>query len=74
MNHRKGLVSCGFGLLVLAALALPPNLRAQGNLIYTNDDITGDNTVSGFSVASDGTLAQLKGSPFATGGTSSSTV
>src|SRR5690242_15214079 len=43
--------------------------RAQGNFVYTNDDITGPNTVSGFSVASNGTLTPVPGSPFATGGT-----
>jgi 6-phosphogluconolactonase (cycloisomerase 2 family) len=54
---------------MLAALALPGSLRAQGNFVYTNDDMAGPNTVSGFSVAQNGTLTLLSGSPFSTGGT-----
>jgi hypothetical protein len=54
---------------MLAALALPGSLRAQGNFVYTNDDILGPNTVSGFSVAPNGALTLLSGSPFSTGGT-----
>jgi 6-phosphogluconolactonase len=53
-----------FGFAVATTTA-----RAQGNFVYTNDDITGPNTVSGFSVASNGTLTPVPGSPFATGGT-----
>jgi 6-phosphogluconolactonase (cycloisomerase 2 family) len=55
--------------LVLAALALPGSLRAQGNFVYTNDNINGSNTVSGFSVATNGVLTLLSHSPFSTGGT-----
>jgi 6-phosphogluconolactonase (cycloisomerase 2 family) len=54
---------------MFAALALPGSLKAQRNFVYTNDDIEGDNTVSGFSVAPDGTLTLLEASPFATEGT-----
>jgi 6-phosphogluconolactonase (cycloisomerase 2 family) len=53
---------------MLAALALPGSLRAQGNFVYTNDDINGANTVSGFSVAANGALTLLAGSPFSTDG------
>jgi 6-phosphogluconolactonase (cycloisomerase 2 family) len=55
--------------LMVAALVLPGSLRAQGNFVYTNDDIAGANTVSGFSVAPSGALTLLSGSPFSTGGT-----
>lgn len=58
----------GFTLLTLAAGLLPGGLWAQGNFIYTNDDQS-PNTVSAFSVASDGALTAVAGSPFATGGT-----
>jgi len=43
-------------------------LFAQNAYVYTNDDIVGTNTVSGFSVAPSGTLTLLPGSPFITGG------
>ena len=62
----KGLAFCILASLILVALVLPLSLRAQGNFVYTNDDKFGPNTVSGFSVASNGTLNP--GSPFATGG------
>ena len=69
MIRRKGLILWGLRFLMLAALALPASLKAQRNFVYTNDDINGDNTVSGFSVAPDGTLTLLERSPFATEGT-----
>ena len=45
------------------------NLYAQTNFVYTNDDVSGQNTVSGFAVAGDGVLKLVPGSPFLTGGT-----
>src|SRR6266487_6690435 len=69
MKRSKGLALWALPPLVLAALALPGSLRAQGNFVYTNNDVNGPNTVSGFSVASNGTLTLIPGSPFATGGT-----
>lgn len=69
MNHSRRLVLCGLTFLMFAALALPGSLRAQGNFVYTNDDIAGPNTVSGFSVAANGALTLVPGSPFLTGGT-----
>jgi hypothetical protein len=43
---------------------------AQFSFVYTNDDQRPEfsNTVSGFSVAPDGTLTPVPGSPFLTGG------
>ena len=62
-----GRVAFSLPALVLAIL-LPGSLWAQGNFVYTNNDqIT--NTVSAFSVGADGTLTQVAGSPFPTGGT-----
>jgi len=69
MSYLKGLTYWVLAFLMLAALALPGNLKAQGNFVYTNDDIAGANTVSGFSVASNGKLTLVPGSPFLTGGT-----
>ena len=58
-------------LIVAALLAcLPASLDAQANFVYTNDDpFFATNTVSAFSVAADGVLAPVSGSPFPTLGT-----
>ena len=56
-----------FFLLVLLAF-LAAEARAQNNFVYTNNDKTGPNTVSGFAVGDDGVLRQVPGSPFPTGG------
>ena len=53
-----------------ALLLLLAGLASAQNFVYTNDENCGrPNTVSGFSVASDGTLTRVPGSPFPTGGT-----
>ncbi len=54
----------------MAAIVLIGSVRAQGNFVYTNDNQL-VNTVSGFSVAANGTLTPVAGSPFATGGAGS---
>lgn len=59
-----------FSLLVLVAIVLTSSLWAQGNFVYTNDD-QAPNTVSAFSVASNGALTPVAGSPFLTGGAGS---
>jgi 6-phosphogluconolactonase (cycloisomerase 2 family) len=58
------------GLLLspLVFLALTATLFAQANFVYTNNNLFDGNTVTAFSVANDGTLTQIPGSPFATGG------
>ncbi|MDD5543984.1 MAG: beta-propeller fold lactonase family protein [Acidobacteriia bacterium] len=57
-------------LLTLAGMVfLTTILSAQTNFIYVNNDIAGPNSVSAFSVQSNGSLLPLPGSPFATGGT-----
>lgn len=66
MNHA-GRFACILPALALAIL-LPGSLWAQGNFVFTNNDQIA-NTVSAFSVGADGTLTQVAGSPFATGGT-----
>lgn len=52
------------GQLVFTAVGL-------GNFVYTNDNTSGANTVSAFSVDANGVLTQIAGSPFATSGTGS---
>src|SRR5947207_15856279 len=54
--------------LVTLALLFAGLGSAQDNFVYTNNDIGGPNSVSGFSVASDGSLTLIPGSPFLTGG------
>ena len=54
--------------LVTLALLFAGLGSAQDNFVYTNDDIGGPNSVSGFSVASDGSFTLIPGSPFLTGG------
>jgi 6-phosphogluconolactonase len=56
-------------LLVLCAICL----MAQGTFVYTNNEIAGPNSVSGLSVAADGSLTSIPGSPFTTGGTGTGT-
>jgi len=51
--------------LVLLAL-LPTGLAAQ-RYVYTNNDLVGQNYVSGYAVAANGTVSPVSGSPFSTG-------
>ncbi len=69
MKRSEGLAFWILASLMLGVLVLPGGLSAQGNFVYTNDDNPSGNTVSGFSVASNGTLTPVPGSPFATRGT-----
>ncbi len=71
MNRPKGVLWPALTFLLLTAFVSPAGLNAQGNFVYTNDDVLGPNTVSAFSVAANGTLTLLSGSPFATGGSGS---
>jgi 6-phosphogluconolactonase (cycloisomerase 2 family) len=54
---------------ILLMLVLAGALQAQPNFLYVNNNQPGLNTVTGFSVAANGTLSPLPGSPFPTGGT-----
>ncbi len=58
------LINCLMGLWALGSVPL----FAQTSFVYTNDNVGGANTVSGFSVAPSGSLTLLPGSPFSTGG------
>jgi WD40 repeat protein len=76
---RQGL-RLAFALLALFPVTLAAQSAAQG-YVYTNDNQGGTtsnvvstvNTVTAFAVASDGTLSQIFGSPFSTGGLGSTT-
>lgn len=68
MNHA-GRFARSLPALVLAML-LSGSVWAQGNFVYTNNDQP-TNTVSAFSAGADGSLTQVAGSPFATGGAGS---
>jgi 3-carboxymuconate cyclase len=59
----KGFLTSLF-LLTLFSL----NANAQPNYVYTNNDPNGPNSVTAFSVAANGALTQVPGSPFLTGG------
>ena len=59
----RGLVLSSFTLIFFAA-----DLYAQ-NFVYTDNNNFGPNTVTAFSVAANGALTPVAGSPFATGGT-----
>jgi 6-phosphogluconolactonase (cycloisomerase 2 family) len=53
---------------LLAPVCFVASVGAQNNFVYTNNDKTGPNTVSGFAVGKDGVLMEVPGSPFPTGG------
>src|SRR5258706_16183785 len=59
----------GFVLSPILAFFFAANLYAQNNFVYTNDDVFGPNTVSGFAVTGNGALTPLSRSPFLIGGT-----
>ncbi|HKX00098.1 MAG TPA: hypothetical protein VJN43_20320 [Bryobacteraceae bacterium] len=62
----KNPLSTVFTFVVL--IGATAGIYAQPNFVYTNDDVIGGNTVSGFSIDSIGNLTPLANSPFATGG------
>jgi 6-phosphogluconolactonase len=62
------LAVCSLNPLTLASTFTRESTGAQANFVYTNDDVFGANTVSGFSVDDNGNLARIKHSPFLTGG------
>jgi len=56
-------------LLVLSVFALfAGKVSGQNNFVYTNNNPSGPNTVSAYSVAADGSLTPVPGSPFSTFG------
>ena len=60
----------GFLLSPVLVFLFGTTLHAQTDFVYTNDDVAGANTVSGFAVKKEnGALTAVPGSPFLTGGT-----
>src|SRR5215831_15142134 len=57
--------------LFFLAVLWPLSSWAQGTFVYTNNDRV-PNSISAFSVAANGALAPLPGSPFLTGGNGAS--
>src|SRR6266849_6602713 len=56
-------------LMVLFGFALlTTSLHAQSTFVYTNNEFGVSNSVSAFSVGSNGALTPVAGSPFLTGG------
>jgi 6-phosphogluconolactonase len=53
---------------VFILLALFPVGLAAQNFVYTNNDQTTSNSITAFSVDTNGALSEIAGSPFATGG------
>lgn len=66
----KCLKSSVWGIVLAAFFAA--SLAAQSYVYTNNDTFTGPNSVSGYSVDSSGSLSQISGSPFSTGGTGTS--
>ncbi|HEY1939352.1 MAG TPA: MBG domain-containing protein [Candidatus Angelobacter sp.] len=60
-------------LLMVMAFLSPLGAQAQGNYVYVNNQAAA-NTVSAYSVSATGSLTQVGGSPFATGGVGASVV
>ena len=58
---------CWLAGLAACCLNAAPVL-AQGSFVYTNNNVNGSNSVTGFSVDSTGALTEVPGSPFLTGG------
>lgn len=58
--------SCLLSLLLLTLSSL--DAKAQPNYVYTNNNVGGLNSVGAFSVAANGVLTPVPGSPFLTGG------
>lgn len=68
MNSSISLRGLSFCLLLLFIVA--SDIYAQ-NFVYVNNNTSGSNTVSAFSVGAGGSLSPVAGSPFATGGAGS---
>jgi 6-phosphogluconolactonase (cycloisomerase 2 family) len=73
-NQRNGAKLWFLTVLLLAlVVVLPMHAQAQGNYVYVNNQEAA-NTVSAYSVSPAGSLTQLAGSPFSTGGVGSNVV
>ena len=70
-NRRRMSIALGVAFLTAFSPAMLVAKTGRANLLYiiNNDPTTGQNAVLGYSRAADGTLTDLPGSPFFTGGT-----
>jgi uncharacterized repeat protein (TIGR01451 family) len=59
-------------IMLAAILLAPAALHAQGNYVYVNNQDVA-NSISGFAVSSTGSLAEVPGSPYLTGGIGTTT-
>jgi 6-phosphogluconolactonase len=55
-------------VMIIGLVGYSASLEAQSRFVYTNNDVLTTNTVSGFSVAANGAISEIAGSPFPTGG------
>ena len=61
--------------IFISSLSASLSATAEGqNFLYTISNIAGENSIVGYRVESDGTLVELDGSPFPTGGSGSGVV
>ena len=70
---EAGRLWLSLALLLALVMVLPLQAQAQNNYVYVNNQAAA-NTVSAYSVSSSGSLTQLSGSPFSTGGVGANVV
>ena len=68
---RAGSLWTALTLFLALAMMLPLNALAQSGFVYVNNQ-SASNSVSAYTIGATGTLSQISGSPFATGGVGSS--
>src|SRR5579859_5050586 len=72
-KRAQGMRRISIALLLASIALLPLGAQAQGNYVYVNNQAAA-NTVSAYSVSAAGSLTQLPGSPFSTGGAGANVV
>src|SRR5437588_4800415 len=70
---EAGRLWLSLALVLALVMVLPLQAQAQSNYVYVNNQAAA-NTVSAYSVSSSGSLTQLSGSPFSTGGVGANVV
>src|ERR1051326_5827660 len=71
--RTQGMRWTSIALLLAVIAMLPLHAYAQNNYVYVNNQASA-NTVSAYSVSATGSLTQLPGSPFSTGGVGANVV
>ena len=69
--RRAGSFGLAVALFLSLAMMLPLNALAQSGFVYVNNQ-SSSNSVSAYKIGATGTLSQIGGSPFTTGGVGSS--